>query len=196
MEGPAVVALEVVYCGVCGMPTEYCEYGSTIDRCEAWRKANCPTEGGAAAAAASGAGDADDEEGGAEADEEADAKAEAEASEAAAAGATGKGAKKKVGEAKVVIQSKQVKGRKKWLTMVVGVELFDVKLKDLKKSLSSKFAASASITENAKGTKMVQVGGEVAEEAALFIVQEYGIPATRVFVLQGKKAVSAAKLEV
>ncbi|CAN0255726.1 unnamed protein product, partial [Hapterophycus canaliculatus] len=34
--------LTVVYCGVCGLPPEYCEYGSTAEECRAWAEANCP----------------------------------------------------------------------------------------------------------------------------------------------------------
>eukprot|EP00903_Cladosiphon_okamuranus_P013608 g12673.t2 len=34
--------LTVWYCGVCGLPPEYCEYGSTGAECRAWAEANCP----------------------------------------------------------------------------------------------------------------------------------------------------------
>ncbi|CAN0576923.1 unnamed protein product, partial [Laminaria digitata] len=27
---------------VCGLPPEYCEYGSTGEECRAWAQANCP----------------------------------------------------------------------------------------------------------------------------------------------------------
>ena len=32
--------LTVFYCGVCKLPPEYCEYGSTLKECRAWLKVN------------------------------------------------------------------------------------------------------------------------------------------------------------
>jgi len=193
---------------VCGLPPEYCAFGPSYARCVPWLKVNFPSvlsaeERGDDEASDDENADAEDAStgaGGAEASASASAAAaEADAAAAAAAAHEATGMAKKVvkkggKEPKVLVQAKQVKGRKKWLTLVAGAEDFGVKLKDIKKSLSGKFAASASITENAKGTKMVQVGGEVAEEVALFMHSEYGIPLARVFVVSGKKVIPATSL--
>jgi len=32
----------VLYCGVCGLPPEYCEYGTSFDKCIPWLKQNVP----------------------------------------------------------------------------------------------------------------------------------------------------------
>eukprot|EP01128_Nolandella_sp_AFSM9_P003683 TRINITY_DN1609_c0_g1_i1.p1 TRINITY_DN1609_c0_g1~~TRINITY_DN1609_c0_g1_i1.p1 ORF type:complete len:191 (+),score=55.72 TRINITY_DN1609_c0_g1_i1:39-575(+) len=34
--------IEVLYCGVCGYPPEYCEYGITWDKCKVWIEENVP----------------------------------------------------------------------------------------------------------------------------------------------------------
>ena len=34
--------LTVVYCGICGVPPEYCPYGPDWERCRVWITDNCP----------------------------------------------------------------------------------------------------------------------------------------------------------
>jgi len=34
--------LRVLYCGVCGLPSEYCEFGPTFEKCKPWMQENCP----------------------------------------------------------------------------------------------------------------------------------------------------------
>lgn len=35
-------SLTVIYCGICSMPPEFCEYGACFDRCRPWIEENCP----------------------------------------------------------------------------------------------------------------------------------------------------------
>jgi hypothetical protein len=37
------MALQVIYCGVCGLPPEYCEFGPDFEKCKPWIQANCPS---------------------------------------------------------------------------------------------------------------------------------------------------------
>ena len=45
---PAAMAAEkpapvrVLYCGVCGLPAEYCEFGPDFERCKPWLRAHAP----------------------------------------------------------------------------------------------------------------------------------------------------------
>ena len=39
-EKPAPV--RVLYCGVCGLPAEYCEFGPDFERCKPWLRAHAP----------------------------------------------------------------------------------------------------------------------------------------------------------
>lgn len=34
--------MEVLYCGVCGLPPEYCEFNKNFDKCKIWIAKNCP----------------------------------------------------------------------------------------------------------------------------------------------------------
>ncbi|OIT19045.1 PREDICTED: translation machinery-associated protein 22-like [Nicotiana attenuata] len=34
--------VEVLYCGVCGLPAEYCEFGSEFEKCKPWLIQNAP----------------------------------------------------------------------------------------------------------------------------------------------------------
>ena len=45
--------VRVLYCAVCSMPPEYCEYGTCYDRCLPWIQENCPEILGADALAES-----------------------------------------------------------------------------------------------------------------------------------------------
>jgi len=36
-------ARQVVYCGICSLPPEYCEFGGTTKKCEEWLKAKHPS---------------------------------------------------------------------------------------------------------------------------------------------------------
>lgn len=36
--------INVVYCGECGMPAEYCEYLPNYDKCKLWLEKNLPEE--------------------------------------------------------------------------------------------------------------------------------------------------------
>ncbi|KAG8052832.1 hypothetical protein GUJ93_ZPchr0001g32657 [Zizania palustris] len=39
-ENPAPV--RVLYCAVCGLPAEYCEFGHDFERCKPWLRAHAP----------------------------------------------------------------------------------------------------------------------------------------------------------
>ncbi|KAL6585832.1 hypothetical protein OROMI_002476 [Orobanche minor] len=34
--------VQVLYCGVCGLPPEYCEFGSDFEKCKPWLVQNAP----------------------------------------------------------------------------------------------------------------------------------------------------------
>ena len=35
-------AVKVLYCGVCGLPAEYCEFGPDFEKCKPWLIQNAP----------------------------------------------------------------------------------------------------------------------------------------------------------
>jgi hypothetical protein len=42
--GPSSKPIRVTYCGVCSLPTEYCEFGSRVSKCKAWLEEVDPVE--------------------------------------------------------------------------------------------------------------------------------------------------------
>jgi len=36
------MAQQVLYCGVCGLPPEYCEFGPEFEKCKPWIQTHCP----------------------------------------------------------------------------------------------------------------------------------------------------------
>jgi hypothetical protein len=38
----AANAVNVLYCGICSMPPEFCEFGRTVEQCREWLRENCP----------------------------------------------------------------------------------------------------------------------------------------------------------
>jgi len=34
--------ISVIYCGICGMPAEYCEWGPNFELCKPWLLQHCP----------------------------------------------------------------------------------------------------------------------------------------------------------
>ena len=34
--GPSAKPIHPLYCGVCTLPTEYCEFGASVTKCKAW----------------------------------------------------------------------------------------------------------------------------------------------------------------
>lgn len=42
--GPSTHPVSVLYCKVCTLPVEYCEFGSSISKCKAWLEEEDPEE--------------------------------------------------------------------------------------------------------------------------------------------------------
>jgi len=145
------------YCGVCGMPPEYCEYGGEYDKCAVWIKANCPRllkkDG--------------DDEGG-----------------ASKKGRRGGGViKKKVlaEDKQKVIMCKEVRSKKKAVTVVSGLETFGVKLKDAAKCFGKKFAASSSVKETPQGTMEIVIQGDVLYDLPDLLTKEFKVPKSKMW---------------
>lgn len=95
----------------------------------------------------------------------------------------GVGAKKttKV-DTRVVIQ-KISRNRKKATTVVVGMDTVpDVKLKDVSKAFSKRFAGSSSVKDGAKGRKDIIVQGDHMDDVAEMLVNKFGVPGEAVFL--------------
>lgn len=179
-----------------GLPPEYCLYGPKAKECIPWLKEHAPEVleecDQATLDKLSKATISDSTE---------DKKApdEKESSAAAASVTTEKSSKKSSkkssakgddGGPEILIKREQRKA-KKYMTSVIGLDSFDIRLKDASKAFSKKFAASSSVNSLPTGEKCVDVQGDVAYDVPEFLVEQYDIPEDKIFMMEGKKKVKA-----
>ncbi|KAF7945557.1 hypothetical protein EAE96_010324 [Botrytis aclada] len=172
----------VVYCGVCSLPPEYCEYGGTVKKCQEWLEKKYPTmyerlwsEDALAAATST---------------------LSVDAQKRAAKDATKKAAKAEALEAKQnetlaasKIRIKRVeRNKRKYVTEVQGLEAFGLELKKVAKEFGSRFATGSSVTKVASGGQEITVQGDVSEDVREFLMKNYkNIPKKNIVLEEPKK---------
>ena len=153
---------EVVYCAVCGLPPEYCEYDPDYEKCVPWLKKHCPellVEM-----------------------EEGDKKKKKRGG--------GVVKKKEVSEDKIrVVLYTEVRSRKKTVTVVDGLETLGVKLKDASKLFGRKFASSSSVKDKDSGGSEIVIQGDVIFDLPDLLQAEYNIPSAKLFTKDAGKIV-------
>ncbi|KAN0096944.1 Translation initiation factor SUI1 [Tylopilus felleus] len=190
LEDPQVVQpVQVLYCEICTFPPEYCEFGSSLTKCKEWLHAAHPqlyekyyseealqSKLGTLSLQAQ----AKLEEDAAKKEAKAEAKADA--------------ALKKKMASQVTIKRVE-RNKRKFVTAIHGLEVFDVELKKVAKFLAQKFATGASVTKNAQGQDEIVVQGDVADEVLELIENKTGvfngIPADNVEIVEDKKKKAA-----
>ena len=85
-----------------------------------------------------------------------------------------KSGKPKKEKKREVVLERQTRNRRKCITTVRGLEMWDVDLKEAAKLLGKKFACGASASKNAAGFEEIDVQGDFQEEIALFLLDKYG----------------------
>jgi density-regulated protein DRP1 len=177
----------VIYCGVCSLPPEYCEYGGTTSKCQKWLEDKHP--------------DMYEEIWSEEALEAATASLSLDAQKRAARDAQKKAAKAEAAEAKeadklaksVVTIKRIERNKKKYVTAVIGLEAFGLELKKVAKDLGKKFATGSSVTKVPSGGEEIVVQGDVSDELQEFLVEKYKeIPEDNIELVDDKKKKKAA----
>ena len=69
------------------------------------------------------------------------------------------------------------RNRKKMITNVVGLERFDVDLKEASKAFGKKFACGCSVTKGATGRDELDLQGDYSEQLAALICEKYEVGA-------------------
>ncbi|TFK23307.1 density-regulated protein DRP1, partial [Coprinopsis marcescibilis] len=177
--------VELLYCGVCSWPPEYCEFGSHITRCKEWLKEAHPdlfnkfySEEGLAArlGTISLEAQAKLEKDIAKKEAKAEAKAEADL-------------KKKLSSQVTIKRIERTK--RKHVTVIHGLEKFSIELKKAAKQFASKFATGSSVTKSPAGEDEITVQGDVADEIYDLIEAGAGvlkgIPIDNVEIVEVKK---------
>ncbi|KAK0353922.1 Translation machinery-associated protein 22 [Friedmanniomyces endolithicus] len=178
----------VVYCGVCTLPPEYCEYGGTTKKCSDWLLANHPdlhshlySEDAATKGMSNLSLDAQ---------KRADKDAQKKAAKAEAAEAREKTAR---AASKVYIKRVE-RNKRKYVTEVSGLEAFGLDLKKIAKEFGKKFATGSSVTKNAGGTgDEITVQGDMSEDIFDWLQEHHGeIPEDNIKLIEDKKKKASA----
>ncbi|KAI8870929.1 density-regulated protein DRP1 [Ramicandelaber brevisporus] len=170
----------VVYCGVCTLPPEFCEYGVTIPRCKKWLEKNHPDlfakyHGGSAPTTESAT--ADDQQKKLAKKEKLISKEEAKLQRAH---------DKKMATA--VLLKRVERNKRKYVVQITGLDAFDVDLKKAAKMFATRFACGASVAKNLHGQDEITVQGDVLMELKQMIVEKLpNVPAANIKIDEGKK---------
>ncbi|KAG4304710.1 hypothetical protein PORY_001763 [Pneumocystis oryctolagi] len=160
-------AKDVIYCGVCSFPPEYCEFGDSSKKCMKWlednyidiynklysqeimsiRHENMTLE------------------------EKKMMEEEIKKKHAKEDAKTEKELKKNM-LSKVVIK-KNERNKRKYVISVQGLELFGIDIKKAAKLFGKKFATGSSVTKNASGVDELVVQGDYIDEIYNYIIETY-----------------------
>ncbi|KAG9097005.1 Translation machinery-associated protein 22 [Ceratobasidium sp. 370] len=181
--------VHVLYCSVCSLPPEYCEFGSSLTKCKTWLQEEHPdlfdkyySEDALQqkAEALSLEAQAKLDKKAASLEAKADVKAEADL--------------KKKKAAKVTIKRIE-RNKRKHVTSIHGLEAFDVDLKKAAKLFAQKFATGASVTKNPQGQDEIVVQGDVTDDIVEMIEEQVGllkgVPEDNVVCIEEKKKKAA-----
>eukprot|EP00005_Dracoamoeba_jomungandri_P005252 CAMPEP_0174251396 /NCGR_PEP_ID=MMETSP0439-20130205/1231_1 /TAXON_ID=0 /ORGANISM="Stereomyxa ramosa, Strain Chinc5" /LENGTH=223 /DNA_ID=CAMNT_0015331695 /DNA_START=67 /DNA_END=735 /DNA_ORIENTATION=+ len=159
---------EVLYCGVCGLPPEYCVNGPDFEACKPWLKENCPDM---------------------YPDIDSMGSTDKGKRKRGGKGQPKKGAKKEDTSETVVGITRSQRGRRKWVTSVSGLEELGICHKDASQLFRRKLGVGATINKK-EGT--IDIQGDVKNEImALIQKQDWGISPSQVqFLGEGKKVKS------
>ncbi|EAW13580.1 putative RNA binding protein Tma22 [Aspergillus clavatus NRRL 1] len=179
---------QIVYCGVCTLPPEYCEFGGTAKKCEEWLKDNHEEtyqrlySEEALSSNLSTLSVSVRERAAKDA-----AKKEAKAALAEARDAERKAAAK--------VQIKRVeRNKRKHVTVITGLEVHGLENKKVAKELGKKFATGSSVTKSPAGVEEITVQGDVSEDVQEWLLEVYGkeLPESNIELVEDKKKKSSS----
>ncbi|CAF1786688.1 unnamed protein product [Brassica oleracea] len=189
---------KVLYCGVCSLPAEYCEFGPDFGRCKPWLVENAPdlypdllkeANEKAADNVSDKLQSVGISSGGADG-----------APSSSQSGGTSKkeevkrlpGGKLKKKDRQEVIIEKVVRNKRKSITIVKGLELFGIKLSDASKKFGKKFATGASVVKGPTEKEQIDVQGDIIYDIVEFITDTWpDVPERSIFFIEDGKKVQA-----
>ncbi|KAJ5609889.1 Translation machinery-associated protein 22 [Penicillium herquei] len=187
-------ARHIVYCGVCTLPPEYCEFGGTAKKCEEWLKEEEPELWNRLYSEADDFFDPDSLNANLSAlsvSAQERAAKDAKKKEAKAAQNEARDAERKAAS-KVIIKRVE-RNKRKHVTVITGLEIFGLENKKLAKELGKKFATGSSMTRSAAGTEEITVQGDVSEDVKEWLGEVYGskVPQANIELVEDKKKKSS-----
>ncbi|KAF2718798.1 density-regulated protein DRP1 [Polychaeton citri CBS 116435] len=187
-ESTAPPPKKVLYCAVCTLPPEYCEFGGTTKKCADWLEAAHPdvhnrlynpdnlNENLSALSV--------------DAQKRAEKDAQRKAAKASAAEAR---ESEKRATSKIIIKRVE-RNKRKFVTEVSGLEQFGLELKKVAKEFGKKFATGSSVTKAPGGGEEITVQGDLAFEVEEWLREVHGdlVPEGNVDIVDDKKNKKAA----
>ncbi|RHZ78338.1 hypothetical protein Glove_166g233 [Diversispora epigaea] len=176
-----LTAKQMIYCGVCTLPPEYCEFGLTPEKCKKWVQEKhtdlyenlysqtLAEKLGKTTLESKPSNEAEDRKKAKEA-----AKIEREL-------------QKKM--ASKVIITRIARNKRKCVTSIYGLENFDIDLKKASKTFATKFACGSSVVKNNQGNDEIVVQGDVSDDLYDFILETWpDVPEENVELTEEKKS--------
>lgn len=88
--------------------------------------------------------------------------------------------------AKVLIKRVE-RNKRKYITVLSGLEVYDLDNKKLAKELGKKFATGSSVTKSPTGSEEITVQGDVSDELSCLLADVYGVPEENIELIEDKK---------
>lgn len=178
---------EVVYCGVCSYPPDYCEFSGKLKRCKVWLQEEHPdlyqklysdedaeVEGLNGKLAESSIGEKREEK----------LEKDLLKMQAKQENREQRELAKKL-SSKIVIK-REARTKRKSIVAIAGLEVFEIDMKKLAKTFASKFATGCSVSKNAEKKEEIVIQGDVMEEVENYlhaILAEKGLKNVKVEVV-------------
>ncbi|KAK9102569.1 hypothetical protein Sjap_019823 [Stephania japonica] len=191
--------VRVLYCQVCSLPPEYCEFGSDFEKCKPWLIQNAPH------LYPDLLKEANDKEADKVSDQLQSVDISSRGGDGAAAASSGASASKqeevkrlpggkiKKKEKQEVVIEKIVRNKRKCVTTVKGLELFGVKLNDASKKLGKKFATGASVVKGPTEKEQIDVQGDISYDIVDFVTDTWpDVPVEAIYFIEDGRKVPAA----
>ena len=167
------MAQPVEYCEVCGLPPEYCEYGPCFELCKPWLKEHhtdlYPDLANVEFTV-----------------DQIQATNNAIEQRTKTTQPSRKNAKKDA-SAKEVLVSLKSRQKHKYITIITGLDLYDIKIKEACKFFCKKFSCSVSSEKNHSGIQEIHIQGDVKDDVAELMNETYDIPFESMFFVDGDK---------
>ncbi|KAL9254668.1 Translation machinery-associated protein 22-like protein [Drosera capensis] len=184
-----LVPVKVQYCGICGLPVEYCEFGPDFEKCKPWLIQNAPDAYPDLVSKGDGKG----------ADEVAEQLKRVSISSGGSSTSQPEevkrlpGGKVKKKERQEVIIEKVIRNKRKCITTVRGLERFGIKLADASKKLGKKFATGASVVKGPTEKEQIDVQGDISYDIVEFITDIWpDVPESAIFFIEDGRKVPAS----
>ncbi|KAL3230655.1 Translation machinery-associated protein 22 [Nakaseomyces bracarensis] len=181
---------EVVYCGVCTYPVDYCEFSGKLKRCKVWLQENHAElyakmygDDDEVAAVSSKLGESS-------IGEEREEKLEKDLKKLQTKQENKEQRELAKKLSSKVIVKREARTKRKFIVAISGLEVFEIDMKKLAKTFASKFATGCSVSKNAEKKEEIVIQGDVLDEVVAYIhslLEEKGLKDVKVETIDTKK---------